>query len=94
MTMSNSLEKLQNYHGSEDLGEFVNQFIEDERYYEMLQRQKALAENNYFDTSEDIKRSKIEIEQLVDLQKELKDREQEIVLAEEDDTLETAAMIL
>lgn len=92
--MGSSLERLQNYHGTEDIGEFVNQFIEDERHYEMLQRQNALADNNCFDTSDNITRTKIEVEQLVELQKDLREHEQEAVVAEDDDTLETAVLIL
>lgn len=92
--MGSGLEKLQHYHGTEDLGEFVNQFIDDERHFEMLERQKVLADNNCFDTSEDIKRCSIEVQQLLDLQKELKEQEKENVMAEQDDTLETAVMIL
>lgn len=93
-SMGNALEKLQNYNGSEDLNEFINQFIEDEEQFHMLERRFALADTHCFDLEEHIKRGEIENEQFSELKEELNEREKEIVIAEENQSLDTCLMIL
>lgn len=82
------------HHGSENMMEFINWFIESEDYYHSLERRLALTENYVGDTFDDIYRDKIELGQYKDLQKELAEKEKEIIMADEETAIDTCLMIL
>lgn len=82
------------HHGSEDMIEFINWFIESESYFHSLERRLALIENNCGDTQEDIYRDKAELEQYKSLQDDLLEKEKEIIMADEDSAIDTCLMIL
>jgi hypothetical protein len=92
--MGISLEKLMSHHGSENMMEFINWFIESENYFHSLERKLALTENNVGDTFDDTTRDKIELEQYKALQKELLEKEKETILADEETAIDTCLMIL
>lgn len=92
--MGNSLEKLMSHHGSDDLTEFINWFVEGEHYYHSLERRLAQTENFASDTAEDISRERAELGQYKALEKDLSEKEKETIMADNESAIETCLMIL